>query len=260
MDKSKPVNRLKKPVQFFLSRIPDWIMRTINRVIARKVDDRGFQRIEKFPWAAEVEALYPQIREEVDRLLQHIDAVPTIHDIIPANDDYFSNTDWRQCAFYCYGTPIQDHCELFPKTWEAFQRIPGIVTGSISVLAPGERVPPHTHAYKGLLIYHLAVKIPDTSGRCGLRIAGESHSWYEGKLHVIDPTFEHEVWNETDEPRVILLGEFIRPDLPRYLRFLDTFFLTGYKLVVGKKFVQLSNNLAAKLRQSMASKETAPTA
>ena len=35
--------------------------------------------------------------------------------------------------------------------------------------------------------------------------------WRPGEVFVFDDTYEHEVWNDTDEERVILLFDFDRP-------------------------------------------------
>lgn len=35
--------------------------------------------------------------------------------------------------------------------------------------------------------------------------------WKEGEAVVIDDTYPHEVWNDTDETRVVLLVQFRRP-------------------------------------------------
>ena len=36
-------------------------------------------------------------------------------------------------------------------------------------------------------------------------------NWAPGKIFIIDDTYEHEVWNDTDEERVVLLLDFNRP-------------------------------------------------
>ncbi len=35
--------------------------------------------------------------------------------------------------------------------------------------------------------------------------------WEQGKVVVFDDTFEHEVWNNTDQERIVLLFDFDRP-------------------------------------------------
>jgi len=38
-------------------------------------------------------------------------------------------------------------------------------------------------------------------------------AWEEGKALVFDDSYEHEVWNRTDEDRVVLLWDVWHPDL-----------------------------------------------
>jgi hypothetical protein len=44
-----------------------------------------------------------------------------------------------------------------------------------------------------------------------MRVGDRICVWKEGEVFVFDDTFEHEVWNDTDEERVILLFDFDRP-------------------------------------------------
>ena len=41
--------------------------------------------------------------------------------------------------------------------------------------------------------------------KCGLRVGDQIRTWKEGKAVVLDDSYEHEVWNETKDVRVLLL-------------------------------------------------------
>ncbi len=43
---------------------------------------------------------------------------------------------------------------------------------------------------------------------CGIRIGDQIRAWEEGKCLVFDDAYEHEVWNRTEEERVLLLVDF----------------------------------------------------
>lgn len=43
---------------------------------------------------------------------------------------------------------------------------------------------------------------------CGIRIGDQVRAWEEGKCLVFDDAYEHEVWNRTEEERVLLLVDF----------------------------------------------------
>jgi hypothetical protein len=49
--------------------------------------------------------------------------------------------------------------------------------------------------------------------KCGIRVGNQIRSWEEGKALVLDDSYEHEVWNETKEMRVILLVDIWHPDV-----------------------------------------------
>ena len=44
-----------------------------------------------------------------------------------------------------------------------------------------------------------------------MRVGDTINVWRPGEIFVFDDTYEHEVWNDTQEERVILLFDFDRP-------------------------------------------------
>ena len=44
-----------------------------------------------------------------------------------------------------------------------------------------------------------------------MRVGSRETGWREGRALVFDDTFEHEVWNDTDELRVVLFVDFAKP-------------------------------------------------
>lgn len=48
-------------------------------------------------------------------------------------------------------------------------------------------------------------------GECGIRVGNETASFQEGVVLMFDDTYEHEVWNNTDETRVVLFLDITRP-------------------------------------------------
>jgi beta-hydroxylase len=53
--------------------------------------------------------------------------------------------------------------------------------------------------------------IPASDDRVGITVGGQTAHWEEGKSLVFDDTFEHTAWNETDETRVVLFVDVVRP-------------------------------------------------
>ena len=58
---------------------------------------------------------------------------------------------------------------------------------------------------------HLGLKIPRKE--CGIEIGGNQLSWSEGEVLIIDDSFEHFVWNDSQEERTIFILDIPHPDL-----------------------------------------------
>ena len=58
---------------------------------------------------------------------------------------------------------------------------------------------------------HLGLKIPRKE--CGIEIGGTQLSWSEGEVLIIDDSFEHFVWNDSREERMIFILDIPHPDL-----------------------------------------------
>ena len=61
------------------------------------------------------------------------------------------------------------------------------------------------------MTWHLGLKVPADAASCRMRVDTETVHWGEGESFLFDDTYEHEVWNDTDETRVILLVQVRRP-------------------------------------------------
>jgi beta-hydroxylase len=59
---------------------------------------------------------------------------------------------------------------------------------------------------------------------CAIDVDGETYHWKEGETVIFDDTFEHEAWNHSDQPRVVLFIDFERP-LPIWLIPMNKFML-----------------------------------
>jgi hypothetical protein len=62
-----------------------------------------------------------------------------------------------------------------------------------------------------VLRYHLGLIVPEDAESCRIRVGDDFRHWEEGKSLIFDDTFNHEVWNDTDETRVVLFVDVLRP-------------------------------------------------
>jgi beta-hydroxylase len=86
-----------------------------------------------------------------------------------------------------------------------------MTTAMFSILSPGKHIEAHRGPYRGLLRYHLAVRIPEPAASAGISVGGEVRHWEEGRSLLFDDGYEHFAWNDTDGVRVVLFVDVIRP-------------------------------------------------
>ena len=66
---------------------------------------------------------------------------------------------------------------------------------------------------------HLGLRITDG---VSLRVADRMMGWEEGKVLIFDDSYEHEVWHNGTETRLILIVDVWHPDIPKSRRSLLT--------------------------------------
>ncbi|MGD0866402.1 MAG: aspartyl/asparaginyl beta-hydroxylase domain-containing protein, partial [Rhizomicrobium sp.] len=59
-------------------------------------------------------------------------------------------------------------------------------------------------------VVHLPLVVPPG---CGFRVGGRQREWQPGKAFVFDDSIDHEAWNDSDEPRAILIFNIWSPFL-----------------------------------------------
>jgi aspartate beta-hydroxylase len=79
-----------------------------------------------------------------------------------------------------------------------------------SCLDPHTRVAPHRGPTNVRLRCHLGLDIPPD---CGIRVGGVAGTWQAGRCLVFDDSFTHEVWNDSDRRRLVLILDLWHPDL-----------------------------------------------
>ena len=176
-----------------------------------KVGNPAFFEPEMFPWVTTLENNWRNIRTELDAIMEYRDDLPNFQDISKDQEVLTQDDKWKTFFFYAYGFEAKGNVERCPETVRLLHKIPGMKTAFFSILAPGKHLPPHRGPYKGVIRYHLGLRIPEPVDNCGIRVNGEVRHWREGKSLIFDDTYVHDAWNDTDEDRVVLFVDFVRP-------------------------------------------------
>lgn len=205
--------RVKKNRRRRVKRFGKWVMRSFSAFVGRQslIGDSPVIDRAHFPHLQVFEENWEVIRAEVVEILKYREAVPLFHEISSDQKRISIGSNWRTFILYGFGQPATKNVKQAPETARLLSQVPNLQSAWFSILAPGYHIPPHRGPSKSYVTCHLGLIVPKDYGNCTLRVGDEICIWREGKLFVFDDTYEHEVHNNTDEERVVLLFHVDRP-------------------------------------------------
>ncbi len=252
---------LKNPRRAFVKKLGKKLVRKIAKFQAgqSKVPDTPKISNEHFPFLKAFTDNWVTIQGEAREVLKFRDVIPGFHEISPDQYRLSTENNWKTFVLFGFGQRLEKNASLAPKTADILAKVPNLQTAMFSILAPGYHIPAHKGVTKGILRSHIGLIIPKDREKCRIRVDDTITAWKEGEIFVFDDTYEHEVWNDTDEERVILLYDFDRP-MKFWGRFLNKAFLQIMKLTAfyqdPKKNLQTAEDrLEAAIRQADANME-----
>ena len=203
----------KKKRQKRLKKAGEYVIRSLSGIIARQslVENMPILDNKNFPALRAFVDNWEGIRAEVVEILKHREAVPLFQEVSPDQSKIAKGNNWRTFILYGFGSRSEKNCRQAPLTTRILETVPNLQTAWFSILSPGYHIPAHCGVSKGILRAHLGLIIPKDAEKCRLRVDDKIQIWRPGEIFVFDDTYEHEVWNDTDEERVILLFDFDRP-------------------------------------------------
>ena len=148
--------------------------------------------------------------------------------------------EWKVYVIKWYGEIHKNALANCPETCKIISELPDIHIAMISILEPGKIIVPHKGPSTACLRYHLGLKIPKDKNNCYIVVNGEKFYWEEGKGLIFDDTYEHSVYNNTNEPRIILFVDVERP-IMFPLNYVNNFLISQSNL---SEFVNNVNKVA----------------
>jgi len=160
-----------------------------------------------FPAVEALEAGYPAIRTEYESLKDSSGFQPEMEPLERTGQ-------WNVFMLYERGRKNAANCARCPETVRIIESIPAVRTlaGMIyfSDMVPGTHIVPHKGPTNMRVRCHLGIHVP---ADCAMRVGKETRTWEAGKCLVFDDSFEHEVWNNSDQTRTVLIVDLWHPDL-----------------------------------------------
>lgn len=164
-----------------------------------------------FDWTGLIASDWKAIRDEALGVYEHRDAIPPLREISPDHRRIVKDTSWRSFFLIGYGHRQEENIARAPRTAALVSQIPGLNSAFFSILAPGTVIVPHRGVTKAFITAHLGLVIPKDREKLWMRVDQERLHWSEGEWLLFDDTYEHEVRNDTDETRIVLLCQVERP-------------------------------------------------
>lgn len=207
------ISRIRQLRRKYVKKTGKHTLRLLDRFLVRQslIGDKPFFDKTLFPWTPALENNWRAMRTELDQVLLLREHLQSFHELSPDQQRISKGNNWKTFPFYGFGNPLTENCQRCPETARALAQIPGLQNAWFSILAPGYHIPAHRGVFKGVVRCHLALLVPEKRERCVIRVANEIHPWEEGQCMFLDDTFDHEVWNNTDQERVVLFIDFKRP-------------------------------------------------
>lgn len=213
IDATLPPSSKLVPKKPLIMRFGKWIQPKTNRWIANssRVPDKPVFDAREFAWTRMLEDNWEVIRAEAAAALEDLESVPPLASISPDHRRIAPAGRWRSFFLVGYRYRAEENCRKCPRTAELVSKVPGLNSAFFSVLVPHTHLPEHTGVSKAFLTCHLGLQVPRESDKCRIRVVDDWLEWQEGKCLVFDDVFNHEVRNDSDETRIVLLVQFKRP-------------------------------------------------
>lgn len=137
---------------------------------------------------------------------------------------------WRIFPLIELGKRNDENCGKCPVTASIIERHGAARSISsaayFSILAPKTHVAAHRGPTNMRLRCHLGIDVPQA---CRLKVGDTVLNWRNGECLVFDDSYLHEVWNDSDKRRVVLVVDMWHPDLaPSEIQLLEGLQLYAY--------------------------------
>ncbi len=145
------------------------------------------------------------------------------------DNDYIGGGNIKQTdGWRVYSVKLGDNyfaSDTMPYLTKVLKGIPEIQSCLVSILPKKKAIPIHVGYSKGFVRYLLAMKVPKDRENVFLCANGEKYCWTEGEGALFDDTYPHKVYNNTDEDRIVLYMDIVRPFINPVLDYINKWFI-----------------------------------
>lgn len=197
------------------------IIKYINKLFTLYSPNQWIFDSNNYSWSLILRNNWKTILDEYNSYKFDIPSHKKINSLVSGID---INNKWNVLYLKAYNCNTEKS-KYFPKTMELINKIPECTLAFFSVLEPNAYLEPHIGIYKGVLRYHLALKVPEDNKNCYIVVNKQKLHWNEGSDIMFDDMYEHYVINNTNETRIILFLDIKRKFNNIFVDFFNTCFM-----------------------------------
>lgn len=202
------ISRIKQSLRMALGDVPSVPTTNQRGFVMAGLSSKPWHDSKDYQWKSSFEEDFAAIQQEA------LNAVngQTLH---AYNYPGAVDGSWNSLMLVKRGRLVEKNCALVPVIMDHLKRVPSFPVfreAQISVLGPGSRIKEHRDSGNSHITAQLAISIPDN---CGICVAGETREWEEGKFLFFSTEYEHSAWNNSDGIRVVLIIDFLHPEITR---------------------------------------------
>lgn len=195
----------------------------IECITEKKVFYSNEEKEEIFPSSINLETKWKEIQGECLNAMRGKELDNIGKKFIVADDSFFEG--WKTFELRMFNKDYEENMNCCPILKDILKSDPNITTAFFSIMEPGKFLTSHYGPFKGILRYHLALKVPPKdSGLCYISVDGQTYDWREGEGILFDETYKHFVENSTPYRRIVLFIDVKRP-LPGPVSYMNDFLL-----------------------------------
>jgi len=167
-----------------------------------------------YPDLLKLDRHYDVIKNELQKLKKRNLNIPRYHDIdtfqtaISAKKNPDKN--WRTFMINMMGDFNKEALKIVPETCKLLEGIPNLFQAFFSILDPKKSIPAHKGTYRGYIRYHLGLQVPKENPP-QIRVKDTIYTWHNKESILFDDSWEHEVINNCNEERIVLIVDVLRP-------------------------------------------------
>jgi len=132
------------------------------------------------------------IRSELDAVLERREDLPNFQDISPTSWKLTTDRQLEDLLLLRLWLQVRGQLRALPAHHRTARADPGDEDRDVLGALAGQAHPAHRGPYKGVLRYHLGLKIPEPRSGCRIRVGEDVRHWEEGGSLLFDDTFDHE--------------------------------------------------------------------